>query len=117
MSDNRTANGTGDASPESLDRADLDRIALDTLLERGVAGVLRRRDWTLLARVAEIARADADTDLAMSDPERFRAIRDAVTWYHLAGWSRLDPVQIRALIGRDPASPAHPVGSSGQPQP
>lgn len=50
-----------------------------------IARALKERRWADLAAVAEIAQRDVDPELAATDPALYRALRDALTLYHLRG--------------------------------
>lgn len=83
--------------------------AINTLIGRRVAHVFKTRDWELLEEVARLAVADAPVDLAATDPALFVALRNAITAYHLAGWTNMTPERVRSVCG-DAAGPvfAHP---------
>jgi hypothetical protein len=53
-----------------------------------------------LADVAELALGDAPIELARTDRSLFIRWREAVTWYHQAGWSRLNPEHLRSLASK-----------------
>jgi hypothetical protein len=57
--------------------------ALEVLLKGQVARVARDRDWELLREVARLA-----------TPALFRTWREAVTRYHLAGWTNMTPERV-----------------------
>ena len=71
--------------------------SLDALLNGRMAKLVLACDWELLREVARLARDDAPVDLAMTDPARFRAIRAAITLYHLKGWSGLTPERVDTI--------------------
>jgi hypothetical protein len=73
--------------------------AISTLIARRVALVFKARDWELLEEVARIAREDAPVDLAATDPSLYVALRNAITAYHLAGWTNMTPERVRAVSG------------------
>jgi hypothetical protein len=52
-----------------------------------VSKVAVARDWDLLEEVARLATEDASPDLAVTDSSLFVTWREAVTKYHLKGWS------------------------------
>ncbi len=71
--------------------------ALDALIRGKTASVAKSGDWELLEEIARIVQEDASLDLAAADPSRFIAIRDAVTRFHLAGWTNMTPERVRAV--------------------
>ena len=73
--------------------------ALQVLLKGEVAHVMAARDWELLREVARLAQQDAPHDLAFTDPALFRSWRQAVTKFHLAGWSAITPGRVDAVTG------------------
>jgi hypothetical protein len=75
--------------------------ALDALLKGRTAEVAVARDWDLLEEVARLASEDAPKDLAHTDPSLFRAWREAVTKYHLKGWTNMTPERVRQVHERD----------------
>lgn len=84
--------------------------AINTLIGRRVAQVFKARDWELLDEVARIALADAPVDLAATDPALYVALRNAITAYHLAGWTNMTPERVRSVSGYLAESlPDHPV--------
>ena len=79
--------------------------ALDALLRGKVADVMVARDWELLREIAQLARQDAPRDLAMTDPALFQTWRQAVTKFHLGGWSAVTPERVDEITRE--TSPAH----------
>ena len=88
--------------------------SLEALLKGRMAKLIIDRDFELLREVARLAQADAPVDLAMTDPARYRAIREAVTRYHLKGWTDVTPENIDRLAAhfRAKASPGNTAGYS-----
>ena len=78
--------------------------ALEMLLHGNVAQVMAARDWELLREVARLAQEDAPHDLAFTDPALFRSWRQAVTKYHLAGFSALTPQRIDDITRKNAAA-------------
>lgn len=76
--------------------------ALDALLHQHVA---KARDWKLLREIARLAATDARHDLAVTDPALFKAWREAVTRYHLAGWTDMTPEQVDEVTGSGRPAP------------
>lgn len=68
-----------------------------------MAALVKARDWQLLAEVARLAREDAPTVLAVTDPAMFEAWRAAVTRYHLAGWTNMTPERVLQVTTDRPA--------------
>ena len=68
--------------------------ALQALLRGKVAEVMVARDWELLREVAKLAQQDAPHDLAATDPALFQTWRQAVTKFHLGGWSAMTPERV-----------------------
>ena len=66
-----------------------------------IARALRDRRWSDLAAVAELADGEIDNRLAVTDPALYRALRDAVTKYHLRGYGCLDADKLRRMAGRE----------------
>ncbi|MHC2844920.1 hypothetical protein [Bradyrhizobium diazoefficiens] len=73
--------------------------ALDCLLDCRWADVAVARDWPLLREIAALAQADAPTDLLPGQPDLFRRWREAVTKFHLSGWSYMTPERVVAVAG------------------
>ncbi|MBP0439134.1 hypothetical protein [Tianweitania sediminis] len=74
-----------------------------------MSSLVKERRWELLAEVARLASEDAPTDLAVTDPALFKSWREAVTRYHLRGWTRMTPERVRRLVERSGAPAAVPV--------
>jgi hypothetical protein len=74
--------------------------ALDVLLKGRMAEVAVARDWNLLEEVARLAGQDAPLDLAATDSSLFVTWREAVTKYHLKGWSHMTPERVRQVRER-----------------
>lgn len=74
--------------------------AIEALLHDTTVKIARRRDWELLEEIARIAQADAPLDMAMTDPAMFVTLRNAITRYHLKGWTRMTPERVR-LVAAD----------------
>jgi hypothetical protein len=74
--------------------------ALDVLLKGRMAGVAVARDWDLLEEVARLATQDASPDSAVTDSSLFVTWREAVTKYHLKGWSNMTPERVRQVRER-----------------
>lgn len=73
--------------------------ALETLMRGDTARVMAARDWELLREMARLAQEDAPHDLAFTDPALFRTWREAVTKFHLAGYSSMTPQRVDAVTG------------------
>ena len=73
--------------------------ALDALLRQKMAALVNARDWELLREVARMAQQDAPLDLAATDPALFQTLRQAVTKFHLGGWSAMTPERIDEVTG------------------
>jgi hypothetical protein len=73
--------------------------ALDALIRGRVAAVFKARDWDLLEEIARLAQADAPTALAAEDPAMFATLRQAITRFHLRGWSEMTPERVREVAG------------------
>ena len=71
--------------------------ALDALLRQKMAALVNARDWELLREVARMAQQDAPLDLAATDPALFQTWRQAVTKFHLGGWSAMTPERVDAV--------------------
>lgn len=82
--------------------------ALDALLHGRIAAVARSCDWALLEEIARLVEEDAPLDLAVTDPARFVALRNAVTRFHLAGWSHMTAARVRAVARRAEAGGTTP---------
>jgi hypothetical protein len=74
--------------------------ALEVLLKGRMADVAVARDWDLLEEVARLATQDASPDLAVTDSSLFVTLREAVTKYHLKGWSNMTPERVRQVRQR-----------------
>ena len=73
--------------------------ALDALLRQRMAALVKARDWELLREVARLAQEDAPHDLAFTDPALFKTWRQAVTKFHLAGYSAMTPQRVDEVTG------------------
>jgi hypothetical protein len=84
------------------------RIEAEEALIRGrVFRVMADRDWELLVRIARMAREDADTAMARTDPARLRLLREGVTRYHLKGLTHMTLESILKALER------HGIGLPG----
>ena len=81
-------------------KRDLHVESIDALVRNRIASVAKTRDWELLEEIARIVECDAPVDLAATDPAMFIALRNAITNFHLNGWSHMTPDRVRA-IARD----------------
>ncbi len=68
--------------------------ALDVLLKGNIAKVALNRDFVLLNEIARLAEQDAPIDLAVTDPSLYVSWRNAVTQYHLSGWTKMTPDRV-----------------------
>ncbi len=68
--------------------------ALDALLKGEMAKVALKRDFVLLKEIARLATQDAPVDFAATDPSLYISWRNAVTRYHLAGWTEMTPDRV-----------------------
>lgn len=87
--------------------------ALDVLLKGNIAEIAVARDWDLLAEVARMASGDAPIDLARTDSSLFLAWREAVTKFHLKGWTNMTPQRVQK-VGEHAAERAASIASSGR---
>ncbi len=67
--------------------------------ELAIARALKEKRWDALASAAEIAWLDVDKRLALTDPALFRALREAITLFHLKGWGSLDRQALQQRAG------------------
>lgn len=74
--------------------------ALDVLLKGKMADAAVARDWDLLAEVARLVSSDAPTELAVTDSSLFKAWREAVTKFHLKGWTNMTPQRVEEVRER-----------------
>ncbi|MDT3687912.1 MAG: hypothetical protein RO009_23035 [Pseudorhodoplanes sp.] len=86
--------------------------ALDALIKGRMAEVLVARDWEMLREIARLAKEDAPLSLSSTDPALFMTWREAVTKYHVKGWTHMTPERIDAVCARHeiplpPFSPAN----------
>ena len=74
-----------------------------------IARALKNQRWDALAAAAEIAWTDVDKRLALTDPALYKALREAITLFHMKGWGSLDRDALRAKAGwaRDGGEPSH----------
>lgn len=95
---------------------ELRTVALDALLRNRVAAVAASRDWELLKEVARLAQSDAPLDLAATDAALFVSWRNAVTRFHLCGWSNMTPERIDQVLSPElaPGSGKPHAMSSGR---
>ena len=115
-----------------LDARNLYVEALDVLQTGTMAKLVADRNYRLLAEVARLAQYDAPLDLAVTDRALFQAWREAVTQFHLRGWTYMtaqrvvavaamenDPVPVGDPAAHDPPhvpgkpAPLPPGGSTG----
>lgn len=80
-----------------VDRSTLYADALDKLLAGDMAKVAYARDYRLLAEIARLAQYDAPVDFAVTDRALYAAWRNAVTQYHLRGWSHMTAQRVVAV--------------------
>jgi hypothetical protein len=74
--------------------------ALDCLLDGRWADVAVARDWPLLREIAALAEQDAPVDLLPGQPNFYRRWREAVTRFHLGGWTYMTPERVDAVTAR-----------------
>ncbi|WP_444997746.1 hypothetical protein [Aliikangiella sp. IMCC44359] len=72
--------------------------ALDALLKDEIAKVVQKKDFVLLKEIARLAQQDAPTQLAVTDPSLYTSWRNAVTRFHIAGWTEMTPEKISSVI-------------------
>ncbi|WP_444997740.1 hypothetical protein [Aliikangiella sp. IMCC44359] len=72
--------------------------ALDVLLKDEIVKVVQKRDFELLKEIARLAQQDAPTHLAVTDPSLYTAWRNAVTRFHISGWTEMTPEKISMII-------------------
>lgn len=75
-----------------------------------LARALRERRWADLLAAAELANGEIDHDLALTDPALYRALRDAITKYHLRGYGGLDIQSLRLIVARKIRAPTAAAG-------
>lgn len=80
-----------------MDRRTLYADALDVLLTGSMSQVVAARNYRLLAEVARLAQYDAPVDFAATDRALFQAWRDAVTQFHLRGWTNMTAQRVVAI--------------------
>jgi hypothetical protein len=83
--------------------------ALGTLLAGDMAKLVAARNFRLLAEVARLAHEDAPIDLAVTDRALYQAWRNAVTLFHLRGWTYMTPERVHAVATLDASRRADPV--------
>lgn len=86
-------------------KRDLRVEAIDALLRNQIVAAGKRRDWDLLEEIARVAQEDAPVDLAATDPSLYVALRNAITRFHLVGWTYMTPERVRAVASRHPGPP------------
>lgn len=79
------------------DRRDLYADALSILLSGGIAELVVDRNFRLLAEVARLAQYDAPIDLSVTDRALYQAWRNAVTKFHLSGWTYMTAQRVVAV--------------------
>ncbi|MDE0522896.1 MAG: hypothetical protein OXH79_13175 [Boseongicola sp.] len=93
-------------------------MAEDALARGQVFSVMERRDWELLHEIARFIRDDVDPALALTDPSRYRLLREAVTRCHVQGLTHMTPERVRTVTGWTPGDvrqPASPAGRKPKP--
>lgn len=88
-------------------------MAEDALVKKKVFFVMARRDWELLHEISCYIRDDVDPALALTDPSRYRLLREAVTHCHVQGLTHMTPERIRAVTGWTPEDVRRPALSAG----
>lgn len=74
------------------------RIAAEeALIKNKIARVYNQRDWDLLEAIAALAEKDAPRSLARTDPSRYRQLREAVTRFHIGGWTNMTVERVRKV--------------------
>ncbi|MBK1665868.1 hypothetical protein CKO38_13220 [Rhodospirillum rubrum] len=71
--------------------------AINTLLNNEIISVIKNHDWDLLEEVARLAAKDAPLDMAATDPAMFITLRNAITRFHVKGWSHMTPERVRLI--------------------
>ncbi|MYA87785.1 MAG: hypothetical protein F4X97_04930 [Boseongicola sp. SB0662_bin_57] len=89
-------------------------MAEDALTGGKVFSVMAQRDWELLHEIARYIRDDVDPALALTDPSRYRLLREAVTRCHVQGLTRMTPERVRAVTGWTPEDVRPPASSGGR---
>ncbi len=89
-------------------------MAEDALVKGKVFSVMVQRDWELLHEIARYIRDDVDPALALTDPSRYRLLRQAVTRCHVQGLSHMTPERVRAVTGWTPEDVRQPALSGGR---
>ena len=64
-----------------------------------IVKALRDQRWFDLAAAVEIAGSEVDPTFALTDPAFYRAIRDAITLFHLKGFGVFDLEKLKAKAG------------------
>lgn len=65
-----------------------------------MAEIAVSRDVERLREVARLAKEDAPAALSSTDPALFVAWRDAVTKFHLKGWTHMTPERVDTVAER-----------------
>lgn len=71
--------------------------ALEILLNGDIAKLVATRNYRLLAEVARLAQYDAPIDFAVTDRALYQAWRNAVTQFHLRGWTYMTAQRVVAV--------------------
>lgn len=74
--------------------------AIDALIRNEIIAVGKRRDWELLEVIARLAENDAPVDLAVTDSTLYIALRNAITKFHLNGWTCMTPERVRTVADK-----------------
>ena len=65
-----------------------------------IAGYLKEQDWEAIRLISEYVKHDVPVELSKTDPALYKRLREAITNYHLAGWTKLH-VPEKTLITRN----------------
>jgi hypothetical protein len=74
--------------------------------KHAIARAIKARDVVALAGAAMIAKRDLSAADAMTDPARYRALRQAITQFHLNGYGAMnvEALKKRAAVALEAAS-------------
>ena len=85
------------------DRRTLYAEALEALLRGDMAKLAVSREFRLLAEVARLAQWDAPVAFAGTDPALYQAWREAVTRFHLGGWTNMSAQRVKQVADQERA--------------
>ena len=76
------------------------KVAISVFMNGCLLNAFMSGDMKLIREIARIAQIDPPPSLARTNPKFYKNWRDAVTRYHLEGWSEVTPERIERVLGQ-----------------